>query len=62
MDHEKHIHGKETPFHDGSGSEFVDEQVGVVQTDGKLSRNLKNRHMQSTLHTHHDSFYDVHLG
>ncbi|KAJ4391659.1 hypothetical protein N0V93_005278 [Gnomoniopsis smithogilvyi] len=46
MDHEKAIHNKSTPFHDGSGSEFVDEEVGVVHQDGKLSRNLKNRHMQ----------------
>lgn len=47
MDHEKDYHGKETRLHDGSGSEIVDEEVGVVHTGGKLSRDLKNRHMQS---------------
>lgn len=51
MDPEKAVHGKETTFHDGSGSDIVDEEVGAVHTDGKLSRNLKNRHMQSMFYS-----------
>lgn len=32
--------------HNGYGSETVDEEVGVVNKSGALSRDLKSRHMQ----------------
>lgn len=32
--------------HNGYGSENVDEEVGVVNKSGALSRDLKSRHMQ----------------
>lgn len=44
---DKHGVGKETvePHHGGFGSS-VDEEVGVVNTEHKLNRDLKSRHMQ----------------
>lgn len=45
--HDKHLPGKEVVEPHGSGSDIVDEEVGVVQKSSSLSRDLKNRHMQS---------------
>lgn len=47
-DYDKGMSAKEqtSPPH-GSSSDFVDEEVGVVnKSGGSLSRDLKNRHMQ----------------
>lgn len=46
-EYEKHIGGKEAIEPHGSGSDIVDEEVGVVNKSGSLNRDLKNRHMQS---------------
>lgn len=45
-EYEKNTSGKEAIEPNGSGSEIVDEEVGVVHKGGALSRDLKNRHMQ----------------
>lgn len=44
-DYEKDLPAKEHtgPHH---GSDIADEEVGIVNKSGALSRNLKNRHMQ----------------
>lgn len=46
-DYDKDLSAKEhtTPHH-GSGSDYVDEEVGVVHKSGALNRDLKSRHMQ----------------
>lgn len=46
-DYNKDLSAKEHTGHrHGSGSDNVDEEVGVINTSGSLSRDLKNRHMQ----------------
>lgn len=46
-DYDKDLSAKEhtTPHH-GSGSDYVDEEVGVVHKSAALNRDLKSRHMQ----------------
>ncbi|KAF3769918.1 hypothetical protein M406DRAFT_248429 [Cryphonectria parasitica EP155] len=49
---EKDVSGKEAyEPHVTSGSEIVDEEVGVVHKGSNLSRDLKNRHMQSKFYS-----------
>lgn len=45
--HDKNLPAKEALEPRGSASDIVDEEVGVVHKSSALSRDLKNRHMQS---------------
>lgn len=46
-DYNKDLSAKEhTGHHHGSGSNDVDEEVGVINKSSSLNRDLKNRHMQ----------------
>lgn len=45
--YDKNVPGKEVVEPHGSASDIVDEEVGVVHKSSSLSRDLKNRHMQS---------------